>query len=82
MSLSTTDQDNMELYLDFEEYKESLPFSAAESESLKKRLHAVLKNMDFHLTPEAALVLSAGFVAAPRLMPLGASYFKKDAKTK
>jgi hypothetical protein len=77
MSLDEKDQKIMELYIDLEEYKESLPFTDKEKENFKKRLSKVLTKMNFQVTPESALIYSAAFIMAPRLAPIGISYFKK-----
>ncbi len=78
---SATDFDLLERIEAFDEYRESIPFEAAEKKRLIKHLKPLLVSKGIQLSPEAAMLGVAGLVMAPRIMPLVAAYMtKQDVK--
>ncbi|WP_222166857.1 hypothetical protein [Edaphocola aurantiacus] len=70
MVLSERDQEVMEIYVDYTDFEEALPFTKDEKKSLVEPLSQVLKHTKFETTPQTALLIAAGMVALPRAIPL------------
>lgn len=74
MLLDENGQRIMEIMCDYEEYKESLPFSKEEKKSLIVPLREVLKKINLQPSPESALLTAAIITMLPRVTPLAIKY--------
>lgn len=70
LNLDEEDQRVMEIYIDLEEYKEMCPLDDDDKKTLRGPLIEVLKKTHYQTTPENALMISAGIIMLPRLLPI------------
>ena len=70
LTLDDDDLSIMPLLTEIENYKEMCPLDADEKKSLKAPLVEVLAAANYRTTPTNALLISASFIALPRLLPL------------
>lgn len=71
----------LNLLMDFDSWKDSLPFTNDDKDSLREPLEALLQNANFELSPGWALVFSVGVImfarTSPILLKMGQDYAQK-----
>lgn len=71
----------LNLLMDFDSWKDSLPFSREDKQSLREPLEALLQNANFELSPGWALVFSVAMImfarTSPILLKMGMEYMEK-----
>lgn len=70
-------QQVMEVFLDYDDYVENLPFTAKETKKLRKPLEKVLAKVNFKASPESALMATAAMILLPRSLPIAGRKFSK-----
>jgi hypothetical protein len=78
MILTEDDQRIMEIYIDYEDYCESLPLSEDEKKSLLEPLIEVLKEVNYTSSPGNALIIAVILIMIPRCFPLGLNLFSQS----
>jgi hypothetical protein len=76
-TLSTRDQELLDIKEELEDYEKDLPFTDKEREQLKKPLKDLLAKSDFKMSPGSALTWSAVIVMAPRIIPIVAGMVQR-----
>lgn len=69
-SYTEEEQEALKLLLDFDSWRESLPFTKDDKDSLREPLEALLQNANFELSPGWALVFSVGVIMFARTSPI------------
>lgn len=75
-------QEVMNMYIDYEDYKENLPLTSQEKKNLRKPLSKLLSSIDFKASPENTLLAVVSIIMLPRLLPILGNYFIKNDKLK
>ena len=81
IEFNASQQETMEIYMDYEEYVEDLPLTTKERKNLREPLRKVLSSVNFKASPENTLMAVAAMVLLPRLLPIGLRKFSTE-KTK
>ena len=77
-TLTDEDLTLMAACAEYENYIETLPFTANEKKQILKPLSELLKDVSLQTTPGNALIIAVLIIMIPRLMPLGINKFFKN----
>lgn len=77
LTFTAEQQRVMEIYIDYEEYTESIPLTTKEKKNLRKPLSKVLSSVDFKASPMNTLIAVVFMIMLPRLLPIIANKISK-----
>lgn len=78
LSLSADDQRVIEIYCDYEEYVQNIPFKEDEKKQLLEPLELVLNDANVEVSPTTALIIAVLMVMFPRIYPLFKNYSEQN----